>query len=85
MIKLILAGAALAAILFLVQGRAVAGPVFAGPDDIDRTRSLADHIRPDRTLHIIFVHGMRAFDSGASVPLAQLMEQRLGFSAQFKP
>jgi hypothetical protein len=82
MVKLMLLAAAAAALILLVGGRAFARPVKAGPDSLDETASLADLIAPGKTVHIVFVHGMRAFDRGASKPLLRLMEQRLHFTSQ---
>ena len=73
-------GVVLAAVLILaLVGPLKAQIVEAGPDRLSQTRSLADRIVPGSTLHIIYVHGMRADGPGAAAPLAQLLREKLGF------
>src|SRR5215213_8146763 len=79
MLKLLVAAALFLALALFYQGRASARIVEAGPDPLSDTRSLADLIGPGKTVHLIFVHGMRAVDAGASLPLAKLLRDRLGF------
>ena len=43
-----------------VAVRAGAKVAEGGPDRLDDTKSLADRIKAGRTVHIVFVHGMRA-------------------------
>lgn len=85
MVKLLIAACILLALAFVYATRASAGIVEAGPDKLSDTDSLANLVGPEKTVHIIYVHGMRAIDSGASAPLAKLLRDRLGFQNEDAP
>lgn len=81
--RCILVGAFLAlstlGVILLMSGRAHAKVVEGGPTPLMETASLADRIKPGKTLHIVFVHGMRAEGPGASAEVANLLKSKLGF------
>jgi hypothetical protein len=85
MVKLLVAASLVLALAFLCASRASARIVEAGPDRLSDTKSLADLVGPGKTVHIIYVHGMRAVDAGASRPLAALLRDRLGFANDDAP
>jgi hypothetical protein len=85
MMKLLAVASLVLALAFLYASRASARIVEAGPDRLSDTKSLADLVGPGKTVHIIYVHGMRAVDAGASRPLSALFRERLGFTNDDAP
>ena len=79
-LKAIVAAAVLFGLAAAMATRATAATVDAGPQHLDATESLAELIERSGTVHIIFVHGIRAEGPGLAEPLATLLERNLGFA-----